>query len=169
MAGINFHPAPGNIAKLPPGFFAVRRNNGMGDIVATDGFSVPDNSMSAPSVDYTATLGDILATQGFTVPDRNMNPLADYVSGARSMPGQASGGGCGCAGSCGKATLNGIRGVGDIAADFAAIQNDFTTANYSAVWSAPIMGIPYAIPIAVAALFILPGMMGGSSGGRRRR
>jgi hypothetical protein len=169
MAGLNFHPAPGNISKLPPGWFAVRRNSGMGDIVATAGFAVPDNSMS-PSVAYTMGVGDILATQGYTVPDRNMNPLADYVSGNRAMPGGKSGGGCGCAGGCGgKATLNGIGGVGDLAADFAAIQNDFTTANYSAILSAPIMGIPYAIPLALAAVLILPGLMGGGGGGRRRR
>ncbi len=167
MAGITFHPAPGNIQKLPPGWLAVRRNGGTGDIVGTQGFSVPDRDMR-PSVDYTATLGDILATQGYTVPDRNMNPLADYVSGARPMPGQASGG-CGCAGGCsGKATLNGIGGVGDIAADFAAIQNDFTTANYMGILSAPIAGIPYAIPLALAAMFVLPGLLGGSSGRRRR-
>lgn len=167
MAGISFHPAPGNIAKLPPGFFAVRRNGGTGDIVATRGFAVPDRDMQ-PAVDYTMGIGDILATQGYTVPDRNMNPLADYVSGARPMPGQASGG-CGCAGNCGgKATLNGIGGVGDLAADFAAIQNDFTAGNYMGILSAPIMGIPYGIPLAVAALMILPGMFSGS-GGRRRR
>lgn len=167
MAGINLHPAPGNIQKLPPGWLAVRRNGGTGDIVGTQGFSVPDRDMQ-PSVDYTATLGDILATQGYTVPDRNMNPLADYVSGARAMPGQASGG-CGCAGGCSdKASLNGVRGIGDIAADFAAIQNDFSTGNYMGILSAPIMGIPYGIPLAVAALMILPGMFSGG-GGRRRR
>ncbi len=169
MAGINFHPAPGNIAKLPPGFFAVRRNGGTGDIVATRGFAVPDRDMQ-PSVDYTMGIGDILATQGFTVPDRNMNPLADYVSGARSMPGGTSKpAGCGCGGSCGKATLNGIGGVGDLAADFAAIQNDFSAGNYMGIFSAPIMGIPYGIPLALAAVMILPGLLGGSSGGRRRR
>lgn len=164
MANINLHPAPGSHAKLPPGFLAVR---GTGDIVATQGFTVPDRDMRA---DVTMGIGDILATQGFSVPNRDMNPLADYVSGARAMPG-GSAGGCGCAGGCGgsKASLNGIRGVGDIAADFAAIQNDFTTANYGAILSAPIMGIPYAIPLALAAVFILPGLMGGSSGGRRRR
>lgn len=163
MAGINFHPAPGNIAKLLPGFFAVRHNHGMGDIVATAGFDVPDRSMV--SADLTMGIGDILATQGFSVPNRDMNPLAQYVSGARAMPGGVSG--CGCGGSCG-GSLNGIGGVGDIAADFAAIQNDFTTANYGAILSAPIMGVPYAIPLALAALFIIPNMLGGS-GGRRRR
>ena len=169
MAGINFHPAPGNIAKLPPGFFAIRRNSGMGDIVSTAGYSVPDNSMS-PSVDYTMGVGDILATQGYTVPDRNMNPLADYVAGNRAMPGgTAKPAGCGCGGNCGsKATLNGIGGVGDLAADFAAIQNDFSTGNYTAVLSAPIMGVPYGLPIALAALMILPGLFSGG-GGRRRR
>lgn len=167
MAGINFHPAPGNIQKLPPGWLAVRRNNGMGDIVATDGFEVPDRSMR-PAVDYTMGVGDILATQGYTVPDRNMNPLADYVAGTRAMPGGKPSG-CGCGGGCSsKATLNGIGGVGDLAADFAAIQNDFSTGAYTAILSAPIMGIPYAIPLALAAFMILPSMMGGS-GGRRRR
>jgi hypothetical protein len=163
MANINLHPAPGSHAKLPPGFLAVR---GTGDIVATNGFTVPDRDMRA---DVTMGIGDILATQGFAVPNRDMNPLADYVSGARPMPGGSASGGCGCAGGCSsKGSLNGIHGVGDIAADFAAIQNDFTTANYMGILSAPIAGIPYAIPIALAALFILPGMFSGG-GGRRRR
>lgn len=166
MAGINFHPAPGAHAKMLPGWVGVR---GVGDIVATSGFSVPDRDMRPPSVDYTATIGDILATQGYTVPDRNMNPLADYVTGARAMPGQASGG-CGCAGGCSsKASLNGVSGIGDIAADFAAIQNDFSTGNYMGILSAPIMGIPYGIPLALAAMFVLPSLLGGSGGGRRRR
>jgi hypothetical protein len=165
MAGINFHPAPGAHAKMLPGWYGVR---GVGDIVATDGFDVPDRSMRAPSVDYAATLGDIMATQGFTVPNRDMNPVAAYVSGQRAMPG-GSVSGCGCAGGCGKSSLNGMGDVGDIAADFAAIKNDFTTANYTAILSAPIMGVPYAIPLALAALFILPGMLGGMGGGRRRR
>jgi len=167
MAGINYHPAPGNIAKLPPGFFAVRRNNGVSGILATNGFAVPDRDMV--SADLTMGIGDILATRGFTVPDRSMNPLAAYVSGARPMPGQSGGvSGCGCAGGCGGASLNGMGGIGDIAVDFAAIQNDFTTANYGAILSAPIMGIPYAIPLLAAAIFILPGMLGGSTGRRRR-
>lgn len=164
MAGINFHPAPG-MAKLPPGFVGVR---GMGSIVATSGFTVPDRDMV--SADIRAGIGDILQTQGFSVPNRDMNPLADYVSGARAMPG-GSVGGCGCAGGCSKGSLNGISGVGDIAADFAAIQNDFTTGNYTGILSAPIMGIPYAIPIALAAMFVLPSLLGGGGGGggRRRR
>lgn len=162
---LNVHPAPGAHAKLPPGWLAIRRG-GTGDLVTTQGFTVPDRDMRAPTVDYMATLGDLIATQGFTVPNRDMNPVADYVSGKRAMPGGSTSG-CGCAGGCGKSSLNGMGGVGDIAADFAAIQNDFTSADYGAILSAPIMGIPYAIPIALAALFILPGMMSG--GGRRRR
>lgn len=161
MAGIYRHPAPG-MAKLPPGFVGVR---GMGSIVNTSGFSVPDRDMV--SADVRQGIGDILATQGYSVPNRDMNPLADYVSGARPMPGSSSGGGCGCAGGCSAGSLNGI-GVGDIAADFAAIQNDFSTGNYTAILSAPIMGIPYGIPLALAALFILPGLFSGG-GGRRRR
>ncbi len=156
MAGINFHPAPG-MAKLPPGFIGVR---GVGSIYATSGFAVPDRDMV--SADVRAGIGDILATQGYSVPNRDMNPLADYVSGARPMPG----GGVGCA--CGGGSLNGISGMGDIAADFAAIQNDFSTGNYMGILSAPIMGIPYGIPIALAALMILPGLFSGG-GGRRRR
>lgn len=161
MAGIYGHPAPGNIAKLPPGFLAVR---GMGAIVGTTGFSVPDRDMI--SADRRLGIGDILATQGYSVPNRDMNPLADYVSGARAMPGGVAG--CGCGGSCGGGSLNGISGMGDIAADFAAIQNDFSTGNYSAILSAPIMGIPYGIPLALAAVLILPGLFSGG-GGRRRR
>jgi hypothetical protein len=166
MAGINFHPAPGNINKMMPGWYGVR---GVGDILATEGFAVPDRDMVAPGgVTYTATIGDILATQGFTVPDRSMNPVADFVSGNVKPLGQASGG---CGGGCGcgsKGSLNGM-GVGDIAADFAAIQNDFTTGNYMAILSAPIMGVPYGVPLALAALMILPGLLGGGGGGRRRR
>ena len=64
MANITGHPAPG-MAKLPPGFLAVR---GMGDIVTTQGFAVPDRDMR--SADVTMGIGDILATQGFAVPDR---------------------------------------------------------------------------------------------------
>ena len=169
MAGINFHPAPGNINKLPPGWLAIRRGvTGIGDMVATAGFDVPDRSMRAASVDYTATLGDILGTQGYSVPNRDMNPVADYVSGNVKPLGQS---GCGCSGSCGGCggggKVNGY-GVGDIAADFAAIQNDFTAGNYMNILSAPIMGIPYGIPLALAALLILPGLMSGG-GGRRRR
>jgi hypothetical protein len=151
------------MAKLPPGFVGVR---GMGSIVNTSGFAVPDRDMV--SADMRLGIGDILATQGFSVPNRDMNPLADYVSGARPMPGGSAGGcGCGCAGGCSKGSLNGV-GVGDLAADFAAIQNDFSTGNYSAILSAPIMGIPYGIPLALAALFVLPSLFGGG-GGRRRR
>lgn len=146
-----------------PGWVGVR---GMGDILATDGYTVPDRVMRAPvSVDYQATLGDIMATQGFTVPDRVMNPVADYVSGNRAMPGGCAG--CSCKGGAAGASLNGLRGIGDLAADFAAIQSDFTAGNYTNILSAPIMGIPYAIPLAIAAVMILPGMFSG--GGRRRR
>lgn len=160
MAGINFHPAPG-IHKLPPGFVGMR---GMGDLIATGGFSVPDRDMQ--SADVRMGMGDILATQGYAVPDRDMNPVLDYVSGNVKPLGQGGGcGGCSCGGSSG--SINGM-GVGDIAADFSAIQSDFSSGNYSAILSAPIMGIPYALPILAAALFILPGMMGGG-GGRRRR
>ena len=164
MAGINLHPAPGAWAKLPPGFLAVRR--GTGDIVATSGFAVPDRDMV--SADVTLGMGDILQTQGFAVPDRDMNPLAAYVSGARPMPGQTPSGGCGCACGSKSASLNGVQGVGDIAADFAAIQGDFTAGNYMGILSAPIMGIPYALPLGVGLLFLLSNM-GGGGGGRRRR
>lgn len=161
MAGIYGHPAPG-MAKLPPGFVGVR---GMGGILATSGFAVPDRDMV--SADYRASIGDILQTQGFAVPNRDMNPLAQYVSGSRAMPGGVAG--CGCGGGCSSGSLNGI-GVGDIAADFAAIQNDFSTANYSAILSAPIMGIPYAIPLALAIVFVMPGLLGlGTSRQIRRR
>jgi hypothetical protein len=163
MAGINFHPAPGPFAKLPPGFVAFR---GMGDIVATDGFTVPDRSMR--SADVTMGIGEILATQGYAVPNRDMNPLADYVSGARPMPGGSAGcGGCGCGGN--KGSLNGLSGMGDLAADFGAIQNDLSAGNYMGILSAPIMGVPYGIPIALAAVLILPGLLSGGGGGRRRR
>lgn len=164
MAGINFHPAPGNINKLPPGWLAIRRGvTGIGDIVNTMGFTVPDRSMRQASVDYTSSLGEILATQGFSVPNRDMNPVADFVSGNVKPLGQS---GCGCAGKCG-GNINGY-GVGDISADFANIQNDFTAGNYMNILSAPIMGVPYGIPLALAAILILPGLMSGG-GGRRRR
>jgi len=160
MAGLNFHPAPG-MAKLPPGFVGVR---GMGDILTTNGFAVPDRDMQ--SADVRMGMAGILATQGFAVPDRDMNPVADYVSGNVRPLGQGSGcGGCSCGGS--KGSLNGM-GVGDIAADFTAIQGDFAAGNYMGILSAPIMGIPYALPLFAAALLILPGLMGGG-GGRRRR
>ena len=162
MAGINFHPAPGHINKLPPGWFAVRR--GVSGIVDTMGFDVPDRSMRAASVDYTATIGDIRNTQGFKVPNRDMNPVAAYVSGNVKPLGQS---GCGCSGGCSGGSVNGL-GVGDIAADFAAIQNDFSTGNYMGILSAPIMGVPYGVPLALAALLILPGLLSGG-GGRRRR
>ncbi len=161
MAGINFHPAPG-IAKLPPGFVGVR---GMGALLTTAGFTVPDRDMQ--SADVRMGMAGILATQAFAVPNRDMNPVADYVSGNVKPLGQGGGCGCGCAGSCSKGSLNGV-GVGDLAADFSAIQNDFSTGNYTAILSAPIMGIPYAIPLALAAAFVLPSLFGGS-GGRRRR
>lgn len=164
MAGINFHPAPGNINKLPPGWLAIRRGvTGIGDLVATAGFDVPDRSMRAASVDYTASLGDIMRTQGFGVPNRDMNPVADFVSGNVKPLGQS---GCGCSGGCG-GSVNGY-GVGDISADFAAIKNDFTAGNYMDILKAPIMGVPYGVPLALAALLILPGMFSGG-GGRRRR
>jgi hypothetical protein len=156
---LNMHPAPG-IHKLPPGFIGVRQPTpGVGDILATQGFSVPDRDMVSP-VDYRMGMGDILATQGWTVPNRDMNPVAAYVSGAVKP-------GVGCCGTCATPTLNGI-GVGDFAADFAAIQGDLSGGNYMSILSAPIMGIPYAIPIALAAAFILPGLLSGG-GGRRRR
>lgn len=165
MAAIMGHPAPGNINKLPPGWLAVRRGvTGVGDMVNTAGFSVPDRSMRA-SVDYTQSLGEIMATQGFSVPNRDMNPVAAYVSGNVKPLGQS---GCGCSGGC-SGSLNGLGGVGDIAADFAAIQNDFSGGNYMAILSAPIMGVPYAVPLALAAILILPGLMSGGGGGRRRR
>lgn len=158
MAGLNFHPAPG-IHKLPPGFVGMR---GMGDILATGGFAVPDRDMQ--SADVRMGMGDILATKGFAVPDRDMNPVMDYVNGTVKPLGQ--GGGCGGC-SCAKGSINGM-GVGDVAADFAAIQGDFTSGNYMGILSAPIMGIPYALPLAIVALMVLPGIIG-SSGGRRRR
>lgn len=158
MAGLNFHPAPG-MAKLPPGFVGMR---GMGDILTTSGFAVPDRDMQ--SADVRMGMGDILATQGFVVPDRDMNPVADFISGNVKPLGQ-SGSGCGGC-SCAKGSLNGM-GVGDIAADFSAIQGDFTSGNYMGILSAPIAGIPYALPLAVAAIFLLSNMGGG--GGRRRR
>jgi hypothetical protein len=160
---LNMHPAPG-IHKLPPGFIGMRHNaGGVGTILETGGFSVPDRDMNPP-MDYRMGIGEILETQGFAVPNRDMNPVAAYVSGNVRPIGT----GVGCCGTCATgASLNGV-GVGAIADDFAAIQNDFSTANYMGILSAPIMGIPYAIPIAVAALMILPGLLGGS-GGRKRR
>jgi hypothetical protein len=155
---LSSHPAPG-IHKLPPGFFAVR-HPGVGDILTTQGFAVPDRDMQ-PSVDYRMGIGDILQTQGFLVPDRVMNPVANYVSGTVKPLG------VGCCSSCASGSINGI-GVGDIAADFAAIQSDFTSGNYMGILSAPIMGIPYALPLAIAAAMILPGLLSGG-GGRRRR
>jgi hypothetical protein len=160
MAQLNLHPAPG-IHKLPPGFFAAR-HAGMGDILTTQGFSVPDRDMQA-TMDYRMGIGEILATQGFSVPNRDMNPVAAYVSGNVRPLGT----GVGCCGTCAQGSLNGM-GMGDIAADFAAIQTDFSSGNYMGILSAPIMGIPYAIPLAIAAAMILPGLLGGS-GGRRRR
>ena len=157
---LDLHPAPG-IHKLPPGFVAVRHAS-VGDILTTQGFSVPDRDMQ-PSVDYRMGIGEILATQGFAVPNRDMNPVAAFVSGNVRPIGS----GVGCCGTCASGTLNGV-GMGDIAADFAAIQTDFSSGNYMGILSAPIMGVPYAIPIAIAALMILPGLFKGG-GGRRRR
>lgn len=168
MAGINFHPAPGNINKLPPDWLNIR---GVGDLVDTMGFAVPNRDMvPAVSVSRTMGIGEILATQGFTVPDRSMNPVADFVTGnvkPLGTQGGVGGCGCGCSGGCG-GSLNGI-GVGDISTDFSAITADFTAGNYGAILSAPIMGIPYALPLLLGSVFVLPMLFGGSSGGRRRR
>lgn len=163
MAGINMHPAPGNINKLPPGWFGVR---GVADIVQTQGFAVPDRDMQ-PAVSYTATIGDILATQGFSVPDRSMNPVLDYTTGNVKPLGMK---GCGCAGSCGCAggKLNGAS-IGDISSDFSAFTGDLSAGNFMAALQAPIMGIP--IWMIVAGIVVLPMVLGGGgarSFGRRR-
>ena len=124
-------------------------------------WSVPNNPVSAAVTPITRTPGiaDILPA-AYSVPQ---NPIKDYVEGNRKMIGQT---GCGCAGSCGGCgTVNGMAGFTE---DWTGISAKFGTGDYMGAAQAPLMGVPlWGWAAGVAALLILPSMMGG--GGRKRR
>jgi hypothetical protein len=86
MANIYKHPAPG-VSGLQPGWFAL-----------------PQNSMDPREITVAPGIGDLLATNGFSVPQ---NPVTDYAKGlVRQLgkdPSRAGGinGVSGCGGSCG--------------------------------------------------------------------
>src|SRR5882724_9614777 len=133
MAGINRHPAPG-LGELQPGWFVV-----------------PQNPMHGP-VSYIRGVGDILATGGFTVPQ---NPVAEYSAGhvlpIRVQPGAdgtinnkpvgVSGLGCGCGGGCGGSCGGGgMSGIGD---DFTKITTDLSNGNImDALVNDTLFGVP---------------------------
>jgi hypothetical protein len=151
MAGnIHSHPAPG-LGDLMPGWFSVPQNS------VTDG------------VTYTPGIGDILATDGYSVPQ---NPILDYMKGQVTLIGQqkgpgpgmlngqpvsmsagTSGAGCGCGGACAGG------GMGDISSDFTTFTNDLTSGNIMQAIQDPIFGVPVW---AIAGGLALAIFMGGS-------
>lgn len=152
MAGnVPFHPAPGsaNGGQLPPGFLAVQNTPA---------------AHAAYGVTRSRGISEIIPG-AFTVPQ---NPVKDYVTGQKKPLGQG-GCGCGCSGSggCGGGgSVNGI-GVGDLTADWSAINYDITNGNYGAVLSDTVFGVPVWMGLAAIAAVMLLG--GSRSYGRGRR
>jgi len=142
---IGRHPAIG-LGELLPGWFAV-----------------PQNPMDGP-VTYIRGIGDILGTGGFTVPQ---NPVVSRASGViqpiGTAPGQpaqlnnkpvTSGMGCGCSGkSCE------CSGLGDISAEFTQLTTDLTSGNFvQALSTDTLFGLPvWGYVVAVAALMFVGG------------
>lgn len=164
MAGINRHPAPG-LGELQPGWFVV-----------------PQNPMQGP-VSYIRGIGDILSTDGFTVPQ---NPVAGYNAGhvlpIGVQPGQRGtinnkpvgvgglgGLGCGCGGGgaspCG--CSGGLSGIGD---DFTKLTTDLSNGNImDALVNDTLLGVPVWAYGVLAAVFLFAGGEGHSYASRGRR
>jgi len=159
MAGnIHSHPAPG-LGDLMPGWFALPQNP------MTDGVS------------YTPGIGDILATGGYTVPQ---NPIRDYTKGQVSIIGQQNGPGpgmlngepvsmtagntgmgCGCGGACGGGGGCGSHGMGQLTfnptGDLTAISTDFSNGNYMNVLTDSFLNLPVWGWLAIGAVFLSAG------------
>lgn len=175
MAGITFHPAVG-IGALMPGWYDIPQN---------------PITMAQQGIRKTPGVGDILATAGYSVPS---NPVMAFTGNAVKPLGQGGGVGCACGGGggacgCHGGSVNGISGfskellvsggMGDIPGDFSAIFSRLTSGDIAgaggslmALLQEPVAmlgGLPLWAA-AIAGYFAVTTVMGHEvTVGRRRR
>lgn len=151
MAGnIPYHPAPGSIGELLPGFY-----------------NVPQNPIVMARQGVTRRPGIAEIIDGYYVVPQN--PIVQQVSGNVKPLGTS---GCGCSGGSGRpcgcaGKLNG-RSIG--VGDWPAIQADISAGNYGQIMNEQLLGFPVTtVLLAGVAVYLLLFMGGKESHVSRAR